>query len=56
VGEPPEQNEERLAKAVPAIPLYQNSFLFPFKETVRGLVPNGVGSFAWERRELVARG
>jgi ABC-type transport system substrate-binding protein len=39
--------DARLAKAVPAIPLYQNTFLFPFKATIRGVVPNGVGSFAW---------
>ena len=39
--------DARLATAVPAIPLYQNTFLFPFKSTIRGVVPNGVGSFAW---------
>jgi peptide/nickel transport system substrate-binding protein len=41
----------RLANAVPAIPLYQNTFLFAFKATIRGVVPNGVGSFAWNAED-----
>ena len=37
----------RLAKAVPSIPLFQHTGLFAFRATVRGVVANGVGSFAW---------
>jgi ABC-type transport system substrate-binding protein len=43
--------DARLARAVPAIPLYQNTFLFPFKAAIRGVVPNGVGSFAWNAED-----
>ena len=39
--------DARLAKAVPAIPLFQNTGLFAFNANVRGVVPNGVGSWAW---------
>jgi peptide/nickel transport system substrate-binding protein len=39
--------DPRLARAVPVLPLYQYTFLFAFKETVRGVVRNGVGSWAW---------
>jgi peptide/nickel transport system substrate-binding protein len=39
--------DARLAKAVPAIPLYQNTFLFAFRATIRGVVPNGVDFFGW---------
>jgi peptide/nickel transport system substrate-binding protein len=39
--------DARLAKAVPAIPLYQLKGLFALDTTVRGVVPNGVGRFTW---------
>lgn len=37
----------RLARAVPAIPLYQTKGLFALKASIRGVVPNGVGRFTW---------
>jgi peptide/nickel transport system substrate-binding protein len=37
--------DARLARVVPAIPLYQGTSLFAFKATVRGIVRNGVSSF-----------
>jgi peptide/nickel transport system substrate-binding protein len=43
--------DARLAKAVPAIPLYQNTFLFAFRATTRGVVPNGVDFFAWNAED-----
>jgi hypothetical protein len=43
--------DARLANAVPAIPLYQNTFLFAFKATIRGMVPNGACSFAWNAED-----
>jgi peptide/nickel transport system substrate-binding protein len=43
----------RLANAVPAIPLYQNTFLFAFRASIQGFVPNGVdaASFAWNAED-----
>ena len=38
----------RLAKAVPAIPLFQTTFLDARKTSVRGVVPNGFGPFFWD--------
>ena len=38
----------RLAKAVPAIPLFQTTFLDARKTSVRGVVQNGVGSWFWD--------
>ena len=38
----------RLARAVPAIPLSQITFLFARKTAVRGVVQNGVGSRFWD--------
>ena len=38
----------RLARAVPAIPLFQTTFLDARKTSVRGVVPNGFGSFFWD--------
>ncbi len=46
----------RLARAVPAIPLFQTTFLDARKTSVRGVVPNGFGSDFWDIGELVARG
>ena len=37
----------RLAKAVPAIPLFQDKRLFALKANIRGVVPNGSGFFTW---------
>ena len=39
--------DARLAKAVPAIPLFQGSGLFALKATVRGVVPGEAGYFTW---------
>jgi peptide/nickel transport system substrate-binding protein len=39
--------DARLAKAVPAVPLYQVSGLFALKATVRGVVPSGAAYFTW---------
>ena len=39
--------DARLAKAVPALPLFQGTKLLAAKATVRGIVPNGVGMTAW---------
>jgi peptide/nickel transport system substrate-binding protein len=39
--------DARLAKAVPTLPLYQHAGPIALRATVRGVVPNGVGSFAW---------
>lgn len=42
----------RLARAVPAIPLYQVVGLFARKATVRGVVPSGAGSnFTWNAED-----
>ncbi len=41
----------RLAKAVPLIPLFQNKGLFALKASVRGVVPNGVGSWTWNAED-----
>ena len=38
----------RLARAVPAIPLFQTTFLDARKTSVRGVVQNGVGSWFWD--------
>jgi peptide/nickel transport system substrate-binding protein len=38
----------RLARAVPAIPLIQTTFLMARKTAVRGVVQNGVGSGFWD--------
>ena len=43
--------DARLAKAVPIIPLYQVSGFFAFKATLRGVVPNGPGSWAWNSED-----
>jgi peptide/nickel transport system substrate-binding protein len=43
--------DARLAKAVPILPLYQYTFLFAFKKTIRGVVPNGVGSSFWNAED-----
>jgi peptide/nickel transport system substrate-binding protein len=43
--------DARLANAVPAIPLFQVSGFFAFKTIVRGVVPNGPGSFAWNSED-----
>ena len=43
--------DARLARAVPAIPLFQNTGLFALKGTVRGVVPNGVDSWAWNSED-----
>lgn len=43
--------DARLAKAVPAIPLYQVTGLFAFKATIRGVVPNGAGGFTWNAED-----
>jgi ABC-type oligopeptide transport system substrate-binding subunit len=37
----------RLARAVPTIPLFQPRGFVAYKAIVRGVVPNGPGSFAW---------
>jgi peptide/nickel transport system substrate-binding protein len=39
--------DARLAKAVPAIPLFQGSGLFALKTTVRGVAPSGAAYFTW---------
>jgi peptide/nickel transport system substrate-binding protein len=39
--------DARLAKAAPTIPLFQHSAFFAYSTNVRGIVPNGPGSFAW---------
>ena len=39
--------DARLAKAVPAIPLFQQAGLWALKATVRGVVPGGAGYFTW---------
>ena len=41
----------RLAKAVPLIPLFQGKGLFALKASVRGVVPNGVGSWTWNAED-----
>ena len=38
----------RLARAVPAIPLFQYTFLMARRTSVRGVVQNGVGSGFWD--------
>jgi peptide/nickel transport system substrate-binding protein len=43
--------DERLAKAVPIIPLYQPSGFWAFKATLRGIVPNAPGGFAWNSED-----
>ncbi|HUP52870.1 MAG TPA: ABC transporter substrate-binding protein [Longimicrobiales bacterium] len=43
--------DARLAKAVPMIPLYLPSSFWAFKATLRGVVPNGPGSFAWNSED-----
>ena len=39
--------DARLATAVPALPLYPFTSVIAFRTIVRGVVPNGVGSLAW---------
>jgi len=42
----------RLARAVPAIPLYQGVGLYARKATLRGVAPSGAGSiFTWNSEE-----
>jgi peptide/nickel transport system substrate-binding protein len=43
--------DARLARAVPAIPLFQVSGLFAFRASVRGVVPNGTGWFTWNSED-----
>jgi len=43
--------DARLAKAVPAIPLYQGTGLFAFKATIRGVVSNCCGSDYWNSED-----
>ncbi len=39
--------DARLAKAVPAIPLFEGRSLFAFKATVQGPVSGSTGHFTW---------
>ncbi len=43
--------DARLATAVPVIPLFQNTSLFAVRETVRGVVRNGFGSWFWNSED-----
>ncbi len=43
--------DARLAKAVPAIPLYQDARIYAQRGTVRGVIPNGVGRFTWNAED-----
>ncbi|HUP33174.1 MAG TPA: ABC transporter substrate-binding protein, partial [Gaiellaceae bacterium] len=43
--------DARLAKAVPIIPLYRPSGFWAFKATLRGIVPNEPGSWAWNSED-----
>jgi ABC-type transport system substrate-binding protein len=43
--------DARLARAVPAIPLFQGSGLVAFRTAVRGVVPNGAGWFTWNSED-----
>ncbi len=43
--------DARLAKAVPALPLFQLTSLVAFRTILRGVVPNGVGSYSWNAED-----
>ena len=43
--------DARLAKAVPAIPLFQAAGLFALKTSIRGVVPNGAGPLTWNAED-----
>ena len=43
--------DARLAEAVPAIPLFQAAGLLALKTSIRGVVPNGAGSFTWNAED-----
>jgi peptide/nickel transport system substrate-binding protein len=43
--------DARLANAVPVIPLFQVGGFFAFTAKIRGVVPNGPGSFVWNAED-----